>query len=71
MSSSRMIRTFGAPSGGRSGSIGGKRVSGSLASYVVRPMCGPIRNRQDRAGIFGHYTTSFSCELVKVISDFT
>jgi len=31
-SSIRTTRTFGAPSGGRSGSIGGKLVSGSLAS---------------------------------------
>jgi hypothetical protein len=36
-SSSKMITTFGAPSGGRRGSIGGKLVSGSLASYVVTP----------------------------------
>src|SRR6476619_4617397 len=38
-SSSRTTRTFGAPSGGVTGSIGGNDVSGSLASYVVRPMC--------------------------------
>ena len=31
-SSSKITRTFGAPSGGRSGSIGGNLVSGSLAS---------------------------------------
>ncbi len=31
-SSSRMIRTLGAPSGGRSGSMGGYAVSGSFAS---------------------------------------
>ena len=31
-SSSRTTSTFGAPSGGRSGSIGGNDVSGSLAS---------------------------------------
>jgi hypothetical protein len=31
-SSSRMIRTLGAPCGGRSGSIGANEVSGSLAS---------------------------------------
>jgi len=37
VSSMRTMRTFGAPSGGRSGSMGGKAVSGSLASYVVRP----------------------------------
>ena len=36
-SSMRMIRTFGAPAGGRTGSIGGKTVSGSFASYVVTP----------------------------------
>jgi hypothetical protein len=29
--------TFGAPAGGRSGSIGGNDVSGSFASYVVSP----------------------------------
>ena len=34
-SSSRMTRTFGAPAGGSTGSIGGNRESGSLASYVV------------------------------------
>src|ERR1700683_2914634 len=32
MSSSKITRTLGAPSGGRSGSIPGNRVSGSLAS---------------------------------------
>jgi hypothetical protein len=31
-SSSKMTRTFGAPSGGRNGSTGGNLVSGSLAS---------------------------------------
>ena len=36
-SSMRTIRTFGAPAGGRTDVIGGKAVSGSLASYVVRP----------------------------------
>ena len=36
-SSIRTTRTFGAPAGGRSGSIGGNDVSGSLASYVVSP----------------------------------
>src|SRR3954451_17283286 len=36
-SSSRMTRTFGAPTGGRSGLIGGDFVLGSLSSYVVRP----------------------------------
>ena len=39
-SSSRTTSTFGAPSGGSSGSIGGKAVSGSFASYVVSPACG-------------------------------
>ena len=38
-SSIRTTRTLGAPSGGRSGSIGGKEVAGSLASYVVTPTC--------------------------------
>jgi hypothetical protein len=37
-SSIRRMRTFGAPEGGRSGVIGGNVVSGSLASYVVRPV---------------------------------
>ena len=37
-SSMRMMSTFGAPSGGRIGSIGGKAVSGSFASYVVTPV---------------------------------
>ncbi len=32
--------TFGAPSGGSNGSIGGKAVSGSLASNVVSPVAG-------------------------------
>src|SRR5687768_8547459 len=36
-SSTSRTSTFGAPSGGRRGSIGGNAVSGSLASYVVRP----------------------------------
>ena len=36
-SSIRTIRTLGAPSGGRSGSIGGNDVAGSFASYVTRP----------------------------------
>jgi hypothetical protein len=31
-SSSKMIKTFGAPSGGSNGSMGGKAVSGSFAS---------------------------------------
>src|SRR5688572_6167183 len=39
-SSSRMTRTFGAPSGGSSGSIGGNAVSASFASYVVSPWGG-------------------------------
>ena len=38
-SSIRMTSTLGAPFGGRSGSIGGNAVSGSFASYVVRPTC--------------------------------
>src|SRR5262245_48153953 len=36
-SSSSTISTLGAPSGGSNGSIGGNAVSGSFASYVVRP----------------------------------
>src|SRR6478736_4115915 len=36
-SSMRTIRTFGAPSGGSNGSIGGNDVAGSFASYVTRP----------------------------------
>src|SRR5205085_2013212 len=39
-SSSRTTRTFGAPSGGRSGSIGGKVASGSLASRGSSPSYG-------------------------------
>src|SRR5262245_54611848 len=35
-----MIRMLGAPLGGRSCSIGGYFVSGSLASYVMRPVRG-------------------------------
>src|SRR6185503_12706744 len=34
----RMIRTFGAPFGARSCSIGGNCVSGSFASYVINPV---------------------------------
>src|SRR4030095_8439057 len=37
-SSMRMIRTLGAPLGGRNCSIGGYFASGSLASYVIRPV---------------------------------
>jgi hypothetical protein len=36
-SSTSTISTFGAPSGGRNGTIGGNTVSGSFASYVVSP----------------------------------
>src|SRR5450432_4566786 len=43
-SSIRITRMLGAPFGGRSCSIGGFLVSGSLASYVIRPVRG-------RAGI--------------------
>src|SRR3954447_25898590 len=39
-SSSRMTSTFGAPAGGRSGSIGGKLDSGSLASKAATPLYG-------------------------------
>src|SRR3954447_25261874 len=39
-SSSRITRTFGAPAGGRSGSIGGKLDSGSLASKAATPVYG-------------------------------
>src|SRR5512143_3790652 len=39
VSSSSTISTLGAPAGGRSGSMGGYLVSGSLASYVVNPTC--------------------------------
>jgi hypothetical protein len=38
-SSINTIRMFGAPSGGRSIVMGGYVVSGSLASYVVKPTC--------------------------------
>src|SRR5439155_9535857 len=37
-SSIRMISTLGAPLGGRNCSIAGNLVSGSLASYVIRPV---------------------------------
>jgi hypothetical protein len=36
-SSTSTINTFGAPDGGRKGTIGGNTVLGSLASNVVRP----------------------------------
>ena len=39
-SSSRMMRTFGAPAGGRSGSIGGNFASGSFASSYTGPAYG-------------------------------
>src|SRR5262245_21881054 len=39
-SSIRITSTLGAPVGGRSGTIGGIRVSGSLALYVVTPTYG-------------------------------
>src|SRR5246127_1219900 len=40
-SSRRMISTLGAPFGGGNCSIGGNLVSGSFASYVIRPVrCG-------------------------------
>src|SRR6185436_8212630 len=39
-SSRRTIRTFGAFSGARTGAIGANLLSGSLASYVIRPACG-------------------------------
>src|SRR4051812_39115879 len=38
-SSSMTTNTFGAPAGGRTGSIGGYAVSGSFASNVVSPTC--------------------------------
>lgn len=38
-SSSMGTSTFGAPAGGRNGSIGGYDVSGSFASQVVSPTC--------------------------------
>src|SRR5271154_2584208 len=40
MSSSRIIKTLGDPSGGRTSSMDGNAVSGSFASYVVRPTWG-------------------------------
>src|SRR3954447_13838698 len=40
VSSMRTMSTFGAPSGGSKGSIGGYAVLGSLASYVVNPGTG-------------------------------
>jgi hypothetical protein len=39
-SSMSTMRIFGAPFGGRSCAIGGKCVSGSFASYVIRPVFG-------------------------------
>src|SRR6478672_1861789 len=39
-SSTSTIKTFGAPAGGSSGSMAGYELSGSLASYVVRPGAG-------------------------------
>ena len=55
-SSIRTIRTLGDPSGGRSGSIGGKDVPGSFASYVVCPagvMSGTGRTSRFRCGFSG------------------
>src|SRR5512133_2351662 len=57
-SSSRMTRTFGAPSGGRSGSIGGNVASGSLAS----------RGRSPSYGRFGIGRTSRESCLVTLYS---
>ena len=55
-SSSRITSTFGAPSGGRSGSIGGNDVAGSFASYVVTPtgvMSGTGRTSRRSCGLSG------------------
>src|SRR5262245_36168492 len=59
-SSIKITSTLGAPVGGRSGTIGGIRVSGSLALYVVTPTYGRSgigRISRDRAsfglGTFG------------------
>ena len=46
-SSIRTISTFGAPSGGRMSLIGGNDVSGSFASYVVKPNVRPVGDGQD------------------------
>src|SRR4051812_37993309 len=49
-SSSRMTSTFGAPSGGRSGMIGGEDGSRALASEVGNPIQGPApKGRKVRA----------------------
>ena len=48
-SSMRMIRTLGAPAGGRSYSIGGYFFAGSFASYTVKPVyCLSGMGRMDR-----------------------
>src|SRR5207245_10744967 len=48
-SSIRMSSTLGAPLGGRNCSIGGNLVSGSFASYVIRPVrCGVGIGRCER-----------------------
>src|SRR5262245_62008352 len=55
-----MISTFGAPFGGRSGTIGGYAVSGSFASNVVSPtgvMSGI--GRISRLGSYGTVSRSF------------
>ena len=49
---------MGAPVGGRSGTIGGYEVSGSLASYVVSPGSGDVRDRQNVAAVFHAPTLS-------------
>jgi hypothetical protein len=62
-SSMSTIRTLGAPSGGRSGSIGGNVVSGSFASYVVSPtgvMSGTGRTSRCGCGFSGMDASWFS-----------
>ena len=59
-SSNKMMSTFGAPGGGRIGSIGGNLVSGSLASYVVDPT--KVRSgigRTDLACLSGRFDITY------------
>ena len=63
---------FGAPSGGRSGSIGGNAVSGSFASYVRDSDVLMVRNRQNAAlnrAVLRHLSPSLELDNTTVSAD--
>jgi hypothetical protein len=65
-SSRSTTSTFGAPVGGRNGSIGGNDVSGSFASYVGYPLRWPVRDREDltlELIALAHATPPGTCSL--------